>query len=168
MSDFLNREYLSVIKQFPEAEVRQSLLRESAVTRVCVEDTSKQPPNAPVSDRLPSELAFLEGGLCDLGFSRLDLPEQQIEELYLSLCGQGVAVPGTAYRLRHSVMSLFTFVEPATGTEPMLPENWREVVRCRRWIGKKVASGADLSWYERRNDGYLLREGVLASLGSMG
>jgi hypothetical protein len=159
MSDFLTREYLPVIKQFPEEEVQRTLLSESAITRVRAKDPSKKPPSAPVSDVLPSELDFLAGALCDLGFSKLDLPEHEIENLYIAFCSQGVAVPGTPYRLRHSVMSLFTFVEPATGNELRLPDNWRETVRSRRWIGKKVATDLDLSMYEdvigkrvRRND----------------
>jgi hypothetical protein len=155
--DFLRREYLPVIRQFPDGETQQALLRESAVTRVCVQDPSKKPPSAPVSDNLPKELAFLAGSLCDLGFGRLDLPPEEIERLYLAFCGQGVAVPGTPYKLRHSVMSLFTFVEPATGHEAKLPADWRQVVRSRTWIGKKVAEG-DLAAYEDKGDGYFLRE----------
>jgi len=157
MDDFLAREYLAVIRQFPDEETQQALLRESAVTRVCVKDPSRKPPSAPVSEHLPKELAFLAGPLCDLGFGRLDLPPGEIERIYLAFCGQGVAVPGTPYRLRHSVMSLFTFVEPATGHEVKLPPNWRQVVRSRKWIGKKVAD-AGLSSYEDKGDGYLLRE----------
>lgn len=162
MIDFLAREYLPVITQFHEEEVQRSLLRESAITQVCVKDPSKKPPSAPVSDNLPGGLEFLAGSLSDLGFDRLDLPEDEIEKIYTEFCGQGVAVPGTHYRLRHSVMSLFTFVEPATGNEPMLPDNWREVVRSRRWIGKKVAADLDLSRYEDAGDGYWLRDEVCA------
>jgi hypothetical protein len=148
---------LPVIRQFPDEEVQQSLLRESAVTLVRVKDPSREPPSAPVSEHLPKELAFLAGPLCDLGFSRLDLPQSEIERIYLAFCGQGVAVPGTPYKLRHSVMSLFTFVEPGTGQELMLPPTWRQVVRSRSWIGKKVAD-ADLSSHEDKGDGYLVRE----------
>jgi hypothetical protein len=158
MNDFLMREYLPVIRQFPENEVQQSLLRESAVTLVRVQDPSKKPPGAPVSEHLPKELAFLAGSLCDLGFDELNLPQNEIEQIYQAFCGQGVAVPGTPYKLRHSVMSLFTFVEPATGHEVKLPLDWRQVVRSRVWIGKRVAHG-DLSRYEDTGDGYLLREG---------
>jgi hypothetical protein len=157
MNDFLIREYLPVIKQFPE-EVQRSLLRESAITRVCVKDPSKKPPSAPVSDNLPHELEFLAGSLCDLGFGKLDLPQNAIENIYIAFCSQGVAVPDMRYKLRHSVMSLFTFVEPATGNEVRLPDNWRETVRSRRWIGKKIAADIDLSLYEDGGDGYLLRE----------
>jgi hypothetical protein len=157
IGDFLMREYLPVIRQFPEEAVQQALLRESVLTRVCVKDPSRKPPSAPVSEHLPSELAFLAGSLCDLGFGRLDLPAGEIERLYLAFCGEGVGIPGTPYKLRHSAMSLFTFVEPATGHEVKLPPDWRQVVRSGTWIGKKVAS-ADLSCYEDKGDGYLLRE----------
>jgi hypothetical protein len=132
MDDFLAREYLPVIRQFPEKGVQQSLLRESAVTLVRVKDPSKKPPSAPVSEKLPKELEFLAGSLCDLGFDKLDLPQNDIEQIYLAFCGQGVAVPGTPYRLRHSVMSLFTFVEPASGHEVRLPADWRQTVRGER------------------------------------
>src|SRR5207253_557105 len=138
MDDFLAREYLPVIRQFPERDVQQSLLRESAVTLVRVKDPSKKPTSALVSEKLPRELEFLGGSLCDLGFDKLDLPQNDIEQIYLAFCGQGVAVPGTPYRLRHSVMSLFTFVEPANGHEVKLPADWRQTVRSRLWIGKKV------------------------------
>jgi hypothetical protein len=159
MDDYLAREYLPVIRQFPERDVQQSLLRESAVTLVRVQDPSKKPPSAPVSESLPKELEFLAGSLCDLGFDKLDLPQRDIEQIYLAFCGQGVAVPGTPYRLRHSVMSLYTFVEPARGHEVRLPVNWRQTVRSRVWIGKKVADG-DLAFYEDKGDGYWLREGT--------
>jgi hypothetical protein len=158
MDDFLAREYLPVIRQFPERDVQQSLLRESAVTLVRVKDPSKKPPSAPVSEKLPKELEFLAGSLCDLGFDRLDLPQNDIEQIYLAFCGQGVAVPGTPYRLRHSVMSLFTFVEPASGHEVRLPADWRQTVRSRVWIRKKVAA-ADPALYEDKGDGYWLRQG---------
>jgi hypothetical protein len=162
MNDFLAREYLPVIEQFPEG-VRQSLLQESAITRVCVKDSSKRPPSAPVSDDLPKDLQFLAGSLCDLGFDKLNLPQAAIENIYREFCGQGVAVPGTKYRLRHSVMSLFTFVEPATGNEIRLPDNWRQTVRSRKWIGKRIAAAdLDLSLYEDGGQGYRLREEAYA------
>jgi hypothetical protein len=157
MNDFLIREYLPVIRQFPENEVQNSLLRESALTLVRTKDPSKKPPSAPVSDHLPKELEFLAGPLCNLGFDKLELQPGEIEQIYLAFCGQGVAVPGTPYKLRHSVMSLYTFVEPASGKEVRLPDNWRQTVHSQVWIGKRVAAG-DLSQYEDQGDGYLLRK----------
>jgi hypothetical protein len=164
MDDFLLREYLPIIRQFPDKEVQRSLLRESARTLVRVKDPSRKPPSAPVSDTLPTALELLAGPFCDLSFDRLDLSPSGIDTLYLAFCGQGVAVPGTPYKLRHSVMSLITFVELASGHEVELPANWRVAVRSRRWIGKKVpADGLDLSQYEDKGDGYLLREAKCAS-----
>ncbi len=60
-ADFLSREYLPVIRQFPENEVQWSLLRDSVVTLVRTKDLTKRPPCAPVSDFLPHELTFLGG-----------------------------------------------------------------------------------------------------------
>ncbi len=159
VNQFVAREYLPVIRQFTEPEVQQSLLRESTKTLVRTKDPSQKTPSAPVSDDLPTELEFLAGSMCDLGFDKLGLLEKDVEQLYIDFCGQGVGVPGTRYKLRHSVMSLFTFVEPAGGLEPKLPDNWREAVRSHKWIGKKVVpAGIDLSQYEDQGDGFLLRE----------
>jgi len=157
VEDFLAREYLPAIKQFPDRELQDSLLQESAVTVVCVKDASKSPPSAPVSKRLPKELEFLEGSLTDLGFTRLSLPKADIDKILVAFCAGGIAVPGTRYKLRHSVMSLFTFVEPATGRELMLPADWRQAVRSQSWIGKKVVvPNLDPSLYQDVGDGYVL------------
>ena len=159
IDDFLVREYLPVIRQFPERDVQNALLCESAVTLVRVKDPSIEPPCAPVSNNLPKELEFLAGPLCNLGFDQLDLPQNEIEKIYMNFCGQGVAVPGTPHKLRHSVMSMFTFVERASGHELTLPVNWRQTVHSSAWIGKKVAAvGVDLSLYEEKGDGYQLRQ----------
>ena len=127
------------------------------MTLVRVQDPSQQPPSAPVADNLPKELEFLAGSLCDLGFDKLALPLGEIEQIYVAFCGSGVAVPGTPYKLRHSVMSLYTFVEPASGQEVRLPLDWKQTVHSRVWIGKKVAA-ADPTLYEDKGDGYLLRK----------
>src|SRR5262249_890887 len=154
------REYLSSIRQFPDRETQRWLLRESSKTLVRTKDPSKKSPSAPVSDHLPKELEFLGGGLCNLGFDKLDLPENEIEKIYMAFAGQGGAVPGTSYKLRHAVMSLFTFVELASGDELILPDNWRQTVRSDIWIGKAIAEGGfDLSLYDDKGDGYLLRKG---------
>ena len=138
-ADFLSREYLSVVKQFPESEVQRSLVRESVITLVRTKYPAKKPPSAPVSDSLPHELAFLGGPLVDLGFDKLSLPPAAMEAVFLAfLRARRMRVPGTPYKLRHSVMSLFTLVEHAAGNEVMLPMDWRQVVRSPSWIGKKV------------------------------
>lgn len=158
MTDFLDRSYLSSLQQFPQ-DTRQLLLRGASTTVVRVKDPCKKPPSAPVSEDLPKELRFLSGHMCNLGFDKLDLPQDQIEQIYRAFAGEGVAVPGTPYRLRHSVMSLFTFVEPAQGSELALPITWRQTVRSDKWIGKKVGSAdMDLSRYQVEADGYLLKD----------
>ncbi len=160
-ADFLTREYLPVIQQFPEREVQESLLQASMVTVVRMKNPSKKPPAAPVSDQLPTELRFLEGPLVDLGFAKLNLPEAEIRKILLAFCSEGVAAAGTPYKLRHSVMSLFTFVERASGKEIMLPADWRQVVRSQSWIGKRVVPrNVDLSLYQDVGDGYLSRSGA--------
>ncbi|HVA45626.1 MAG TPA: hypothetical protein VNH11_04500 [Pirellulales bacterium] len=159
MTDFLDRNYLSSLQQFPE-NTRQLLLRGSSTTAVRIKDPSKKPPSAPVSDDLPKELRFLGGHLCNLGFDKLGLPQGEIDRIYRAFAGEGVAVPGTLYKLRHSVMSMFTFVEPAKGGEVTLPGSWRQTVRSDKWLGKKVAAvDVDLSQYKEEPDGYILKEG---------
>ncbi|MBV9125497.1 MAG: hypothetical protein JO112_19285 [Planctomycetes bacterium] len=158
VDDFLTREYLSSLRQFPEG-TRQLLLRGSSTTLVRVKDPSKNPPAAPVSDKLPEELAFLGGHLCDLGFDKLRLSPSERDQIYTAFAGEGVAVPGTPYKLRHSVMSSFTFVEPAIGQEVKLPADWRQTVRSDTWIGKQVCTATDnLSPYEDQGDGYILKK----------
>jgi hypothetical protein len=157
--NFLTLDYLSVIRQFPDKNVQDMLMRESVVTLVRTGNPSKEPPGAPVSDQLPDDLRFLQGSLVDLGFGKLNLPQTEIERIFSAFCGEGVAVPGTHYKLRHSVMSLFTLVEPATGHEVTLPTDWRQVVRSQSWIGKEVVPpGTDLSLYRNVGDGYFSRE----------
>jgi hypothetical protein len=158
IKDFLEREYLSSLRQFPEG-TQQLLLRGSSKTVVRTKDPSKTPPSAPVSDVLPMALQFLGGHLCDLGFDKLDLSPTEIDRIYLAFASEGVALPGTSYKLRHSVMSMFTFVEPADGGEVTLPLTWRQTVRSEKWLGKKIdAVEADLSQYEEEEDGYLLKK----------
>jgi hypothetical protein len=154
---FLDREYGSSLRQFPE-DTQELLLRRSSTTLVRVKDPSQKPPAAPVSDSLPQELAFLGGHFCNLGFDQLALSANEIDRIYTAFAGRGVAIPGTPYKLRHSVMSSFAFVEPATGKEPMLPADWRQTVRSDTWIGKKVCTpDDDLSQYEDQGDGYIRR-----------
>jgi hypothetical protein len=159
VKDFLDREYLSSLQKFPES-TQQLLLRGDSTTAARVKDPSKNPPSAPVSDELPKELEFLGGHLCNLGFDKLDLPPNDIDRIYKAFAGEGVAVPGTAYKLRHSVMSMFTFVEPIEGGEVVLPATWRQTVRSDKWVGKKVAADdIDLSNYDESDDGFVLKKG---------
>ena|SRR5947209_2261806 len=94
----------------------------------------------------PPELAFLRGDV-DLGFENLGLNAQQQRALISAFQSDGVAVPGTANKLRKLPNSSVAVVEPATGQEPVLPNNWKHGVytltgNVFTYVGKKV----------RRND----------------
>lgn len=94
----------------------------------------------------PPELAFLRGDV-DLGFENLGLNAQRQRALITAFQSDGVAVPGSAYKLRKLPNSSVAVVEPATGQEPILPNNWKQGVytltgNVFSYIGKKV----------RRND----------------
>ncbi len=96
--------------------------------------------------QVPTELAFLRGDV-DLGFENLGLPPRQQHALQVAFEGDGVAVPGTRYKLRHLPNSTAAVVEPATGQEPALPGNWKQAVctiagNIFTYVGKRV----------RRND----------------
>ena len=96
--------------------------------------------------QVPPELAFLQGDV-DLGFENLGLPSQQQHALKAAFQGAGVAVPGTTYKLRHLPNSTVGVVEPTTGPEPILPNNWKQGVytltgNVFTYVGKRV----------RRND----------------
>lgn len=96
--------------------------------------------------QVPPELSFLRGDV-DLGFENLGLswPEQQV--LKAAFETDGIAVPGTPYKLRQLKNSIVAVVEPATGKEPLLPTNWKTALytltgNSFTYIGKRV----------RRND----------------
>jgi hypothetical protein len=63
--------------------------------------------------QVPTELALLQGDV-DLGFENLGLPPQQQHALRIAFEGDGLAVPGTTYKLSHLPNSTFGFVEAAT------------------------------------------------------
>jgi hypothetical protein len=96
--------------------------------------------------RAPPELAFLQGDV-DLGFENLGLAPQQQHALRAAFESDGVAVPGTTYKLRRLPKSTVGVVEHATGQEPALPADWKQAVctltgNLFTYVGKKV----------RRND----------------
>ena len=96
--------------------------------------------------QLPPELSWLRGHV-DLGFENLGIPSQQQQVLKAAFQGDGVAVPGTTYKLRHLPNSTEAVAEPATGHEPALPDNWKQGAytlagNVFTYIGKRV----------RRND----------------
>jgi hypothetical protein len=143
--------YLESIGHFSEA-VQADLIEWSTRTRF---------PQA------PAELSFLRPGFVDLGIENLGLGEDEHKALLLAFCGDGVAVPGTPYKLRFTGMAMSTVVEPATGTEPPLPVHWKQglyVVDAQgrlTWIGKRVrpdqVGKVDLPLYQDVGDGWQLR-----------
>jgi hypothetical protein len=140
--------YLETISHFSEA-VRESLITWSTRTRF---------------PQVPTELSFLRPGFVDLGFEYLGLGDEEHKALLLAFCGDGVAVPGTPYKLRFTGMAMSTVVEPANGTEPPLPAHWKQGVLVidaqdrRTWIGKRVrpdqVSQVDLALYKDAGDGW--------------
>src|SRR5262245_39883755 len=101
--------YLESISHFDEA-VRESLVTWSTSTRF---------------PQVPAELSLLRPGFVDLGFENLGLGDEEHKALLLAFVGDGVAVPGTPYRLRYSGVGMATVVEPATCQEPPLPAHWK-------------------------------------------
>ena len=96
--------------------------------------------------QIPQELSFLQGDV-DLGFENLGLSAQQQSVLHTAFDSDGVAVPGTIYKVRRLPNAHVGVIEPATGKEPVLPGNWKQGVYCLightfSYVGKKV----------RRND----------------
>ena len=96
--------------------------------------------------QVPPDLSFLQGDV-DLGFENLGLAPQQRHALSVAFEGDGVAVPGTTYRLRRLPNSTVGVVGPVTGQEPVLPTDWKQAVytltgNVFTYVGKKV----------RRND----------------
>ena len=142
--------YLESIGHFSEG-MREELIKWSTRTRF---------------PQVPGELSFLRPGMVDLGFENLGLSEADHKALLLALCGDGVAVPGTPYKLRFTGMAMSTVVEPATGTEPPLPAHWKQglyVVDPQgrlTWIGKRVrpdqVGEVDLGLYRDAGDGWEL------------
>ena len=140
--------YLESIGHFSEA-VQADLIKWSTRTRF---------------PQVPAELSFLRRGFVDLGFEHLGLGDEEHKALLLAFVGDGVAVPGTPYRLRYSGVGMATVVEPATGTEPPLPAHWKQGVLVidaqdrLTWIGRKVrpdqVGEVDLQLYQDVGDGW--------------
>jgi hypothetical protein len=107
---------------------------------VCINEAMLTHFVAPV----PEELAFLSGGLADLGFDNLDLPPQEQNKILLAFVGRGVRVPGTPYRLRN--WGITSLIEAADGGEKAtLPDGWRQALLVPTrdhdgftWVGRRV------------------------------
>ncbi len=148
------RIYLESVAHLP-GHSREFLIREAPHTRV------KEVPDA--------SLKFLLGAIVDLGFENLGLSQADQATLGTAFCGNGVRIPGTAYKLRYHGYAGYTLVEPAKGDEPKLPTDWRQVVLVwaddpdrLTWIGKKVRpdqiGNIDFSLYRDVGDGWELSQ----------
>ena len=120
--------------------------------------------NTLLSD-LPPELRFLRG-FVDFGFENLGLPPAAQRQLIDGFASNGIAVPGTEWKLRYRG-GMGVVAEPADGSEPVLPTYWKQVVyvvdttNTYAWIGKRVHPGQlgveiDLSRYRDVGDGWEL------------
>jgi hypothetical protein len=147
------RTYLESIRHFDEG-MREELIKWATRTRF---------------RQVPRELSFLRRRFVDLGFEKLGLSDADHKALLLAFVGEGVAVPGTTYKLRFSGVAMSTEVEPATGQEPPLPMHRKQAVLAIdaqdrvTWIGKSVPpdqlGGLDTRIYWDAGDGWELCSG---------
>jgi hypothetical protein len=105
----------------------------------------------------PQELLFLQGDV-DLGFENLGLSAQQQGILQAAFSGDGVSVPGSIHKLRRLPNSHEAVIELATGTEPVLPANWKQAAyvlagNVFSYVGTKVRRNDQLPpGFEPAND----------------
>ena len=100
------------------------------------------PHGSMLSGPIPPELKFLQG-FVDFGFENLGLTPAAKRELHDAFASRGVAVPGTRWKLRYRG-GMGVLVEPMDGSEPVLPNHWKQAVYVLSvsdvftWIGKRV------------------------------
>lgn len=125
-----------------------------------VETLLSEAPHSRMSGPIPPELAFLGGAFVDFGFE--NLKSGDVKSIFRAFSSTGVGVPGTSFRLRFKYPH--TIVEPADGTEMMLPLNWKQAVLVMNqndkftYIGKLVrpeqVGGLDITGYHDAGDAY--------------
>lgn len=105
--------YIDVIDVWPE-DTRSWLLS-------CAQTTTFRPQAA-----LPDELAVFRptGGRVKLNIDTYDIPSRKLATAF---CTDGVKIPGTSYKIRN-IDGMFSTCEPADGSEPELPTNWRSSI----------------------------------------
>lgn len=129
------------------------------------EELIREAPHTRITGHIPDELSFLNGEFVDLGFEDFDIPTEQKRALMLAFAGNGVQIPGTNWKLRHTRPG-DTQIEPAEQGDVMLPENWAAVVVVMTgdhmtWIGKAVRPDrigrVNLDEYQDVGDGFALQ-----------
>jgi len=121
----------------------------------------REAPHTRVEGSLPPELAFLGGAahIVDFGLENLGLGEAGYKAVYAAFIDQGVALPGTPYKLRYTRTG-HTVVERTTAGEELLtlPEYWAEAVLVLgandkpTWIGERVRPEQYEGCWRDRND----------------
>ncbi len=110
---------------------------------------------------IPAELSFLRKGCTNFGFEFLGLKIAELWELYLAFAGTGVKIPNIGWRLRFC-RPMHVKIEPSDDTETAtLPDYWREGIIIQgdpiQWIGKRAATGIDLTDYVDVGDGWIFK-----------
>lgn len=104
----LSRKYIDYIRTF-SPETQEFLLKGAGRTMFRT------------SIDLPDDLAIFSSANVTV---IIDLPPDLVE----AFCGDGVRIPNTNYKIRNAV-GMLSVCELATGTEPELPSNWKELVK---------------------------------------
>jgi len=113
----LHKIYSKTIAHLPES-IREEVIKEAPHTRFI--------------GFLPPELEFLGGTerhIVDLGFEDLGLPESERKAIFIAFTKNGVAIPGTNYKIRvaNAGLSVVELIEP--GEElVVLPDHWKDAV----------------------------------------
>ena len=116
-----------------------------------------------IFDNVPPELGLLDARVVDLNFETYQLPKEQRDIIGRAFVANGVAVPGTRYKLRNT-RGLTAAIELSTGKEPALPTDWQRYVisigdtNKLIWLGKLVRQeqrkGWDLTGMVETEDGW--------------
>ena len=144
----LNKLYLESINYLDE-DIQEMLIKEAPHTQFGI---------------VPDELKILKAGLVDLNFESYDLPREQRNKIGRAFCKDGVAIPGTRWRLR-SEYGGTAVIEPTTGNEIMLPATWKRYIISVNdgvpiWLGKSIRQDQmrDTSGMVETEDGWICQK----------
>jgi len=159
----LSKLYTETIEHLPR-HIQENLIKEAPHTRLH--------PNT----KVPKELQFIKSTHIDLGFENLGLTIPNYKLLLGGFSKDGLKIPGTKHRIRQTDQQGVTVIEPATGMETPLPNNWKQAVLTYNydtdtylWIGKRVrpeqygGKDYDFSDYQDQGDGYA-HEGLVNAM----